>query len=140
MSPFGYIALGIVTLLVCYLWAQVHRYHRAAGKAETESRDLRLDLQNLALVLGRRFEIRISDWGPDFTGEDDILPRWRWIVRDAEIEFKRRGLDPNLKGPVYEDGVHMIGNSPTKLEAYVAAVQWIEAQQHPAVVVVGEDI
>lgn len=80
-----------------------------------------------------RYEIKVADWGPDFTGKGDILPRWRWSVVDADYAL-RVAFDPG-GGPYEGPRVHMIGNAPSKPEAYLAAMAWIEKQVHPLVVV-----
>lgn len=50
----------------------------------------------------------LTDWGPDFTGEGEVLARWRWVLTR------------------FETGAHMmVGNCMTKEEAEHAAAQWL---------------
>lgn len=85
-----------------------------------------------------RYEIKVVDWGPDFTGEDGVLPRWRWVVLDADREV-REVLQQDTGGIGGDDAPFMIGNSPSQREAWLAALSWIERQENPVLVVEGRD-
>lgn len=50
--------------------------------------------------------VRVADWGEDFTGEDDVLARYRWTV---EVEGK----------------ILMLGNEMRHGVATSAAVLWV---------------
>lgn len=108
-----------------------------------ESRDLRTEVEALRETVQdvsaevryqTRYEVRLADWGPDFTGEDGTLPRWRWVVLDADREVKA------LLGTTPETGTEaapfMLGNAPTPLAAMAQAMRWIEAQGVPQMRVV----
>lgn len=60
-----------------------------------------------------KFEATIVDWGPNFTGDGDTLPRWRWTVTDQEREV-----------------VVMLGNTTTVGEAISTITEWMESN-HP---------
>lgn len=81
-----------------------------------------------------RYEIKVVDWGPDFTGEGGVLPRWRWVVLDADREV-REAFQQDTGGIGGDDAPFMIGNSPTQREAWLAALSWIEHQENPVLAV-----
>jgi hypothetical protein len=121
------ILLGVA--IVLYVIA-VKKHH----KLQASDRVRRVLAKSLATVqttvaFGRsRYEISLTDWGPDFTGEDDTLHRWRWVVKEA------------LDLPVGLE-VLMLGNEPRAVSAVLAALEWVEQQQHPqktTSVIVGE--
>lgn len=85
-----------------------------------------------------RYQISVTDWGPDFTGEDGTLPRWRWVVRNADAALKAAvngtyELDPDTGQmvPPEADDVLMLGNAREMDDAVFAAFAWIEQQETP---------
>jgi hypothetical protein len=82
-----------------------------------------------------RYEITVTDWGPDFTGVSGVLPRWRWTVFNADwrvIEEKRSDrTEPQVGHP---STPYMLGNDGTAADAWMSALKWIEEQNHPYVV------
>lgn len=54
------------------------------------------------------FEIRISDWGEEFTGENGTLHRWRWSI------WPKGGSDPVW-----------LGNAATQFAATQQGCHWI---------------
>jgi hypothetical protein len=84
-----------------------------------------------------RYEVLLADWGPDFTGYDGILPRWRWSVVDADRALRTAlGAPPEIGT---EEVPFMLGNAFFVADAMLAATMWIEEHQHPIQqVVLGE--
>ena len=75
----------------------------------------------------------VIDWGPDFDAEESPLPRWRWVVSDADQALRR------IVGIEAEDTPNylMLGNERSYREAWMAALAWVEQQQqHPEQTVV----
>lgn len=139
--------LTVLGLLMAAFWWQGHEKGKASAKAKMASEvQTQTDLSavseqsRLAMLsthLPARYEIRIADWGPDFTGKNDTLHRWRWAVIDANhIVRVNLGVDD----PMSEAEVYMLGNAPTKHEAFLAALGWVEQQKHPVVVVDGRHL
>lgn len=96
-----------------------------------EGRDGGRWVPNDVLPEHTRYEIVVKDWGPDFTGEDGTLPRWRWVVRDADYDLKNA-----LGLPLPEVDFFMVGNEATASGAWIVAFSWVERHAHPATVVV----
>lgn len=87
--------------------------------------------------LHTRYEIRLADWGPDFTGVDGVLPRWRWVVLDADRRLKAAlGVECQIERGT-EEMPFMLGNAPTAATAVVQAMRHVEISEHPVSVVVG---
>lgn len=83
-----------------------------------------------------RYEIEVSDWGPDFDGKDGNLDRWRWAVLDADRDTKvTLGMYPT-EDVVGCDVPFMVGNQPTLSGAWIAGLTWVEGQRKPALSVV----
>lgn len=82
-----------------------------------------------------RYQITVTDWGEDFTGEDGTLHRYRWVVSDADQPL-RKVLDLE---PEYTPNYLMLGNEPERELAWARAFAWVEQQQHPIRVVMGSD-
>ncbi len=70
------------------------------------------------------FHIHMQDWGPDFTGEDDVLHRWRWTVW-YEHHMPRHEITPEDAPLAGETVPLMLGNEPTMIEAEAASRGWI---------------
>ena len=85
-----------------------------------------------ALPSTMRYEISLADWGPDFTGEDDILPRWRWVIYDADFDLKQAFENP----PHLDKEPLMLGNATTQMAALFDAMDWVDKRKHPLVSVV----
>ena len=79
-----------------------------------------------------RYEIQLADWGPDFTGEGDTLPRWRWVIVDADHDLKQVFETP----PHTDAEPLMLGNENTALLAMFSALEFIDKDKHPSVSVV----
>jgi hypothetical protein len=128
--------VGVVLWLLWRLWtkrraAMVAREMYWMQKVDDATRTL-MDFNaevKACLPDSTRYEVRLADWGPDFTGFDGILPRWRWAVVDADIALRTALGLPIEVGT--EELPLMLGNAFTAEEALVAAVRWIETQQHP---------
>jgi hypothetical protein len=78
-----------------------------------------------------RYEISIVDWGADFTGEDGVLPRWRWMVWDADRELKKVFENDLGLRQVGIDTPFMLGNEPTYRAAFEASMIFIETHKYP---------
>ena len=77
-----------------------------------------------------RYEVLLADWGPDFTGEDDTLHRWRWLIVDSDRALRSAlGIDCEIGT---REVPYMLGNSPDPKVAVAAALEWIEQQEHPS--------
>lgn len=50
----------------------------------------------------------LSDWGPEYTGFDDTLHRWRWTLAYFDT-----------------GAIMMLGNSPNREDAINDAAQWL---------------
>lgn len=111
------------------------RYFAAQQRADDKVATL-MDLN--ATVVGTlshpdspRYEVRLSDWGPEFTGADGALPRWRWTVVDADRDL-RIALGLKTEGDLGTTKTpYMLGNEHTALDAVLAAMQWMESNAHP---------
>lgn len=105
--------------------------------AEVLHADLHAEMLSIAMAPWSRYEVMLADWGPDFTGEGDILPRWRWSVVDAD-----RAIKAGLGLPVEvgsEEVPFILGNEVSAEMALIAAFEWVEEREHPMLsVVVGE--
>lgn len=77
-------------------------------------------LMKASSTLADAIFLKIVDWGPDFTGQGDVLHRYRWTLwhRDVAIDSKE---------------LLMLGNSPSYAEAVMDAFSWIEQQANPGV-------
>lgn len=135
LSAFLCLALGIPfgMLIEGYRTRLKHE-----GNPDQDERDRLAFLHRHALeqtTPNRRYLIRVSDWGPDFDGQDGTLHRFRWAVLDADAE-----LHAFLGGDTDEVGLtlpYMLGNAPTQQAAYWSALAWVEARSYPHVVVEG---
>lgn len=106
------------------------------GAESTQSTTRLQDAREILAVTESRYQISVTDWGPDFTGEDGTLPRWRWVVQkaDAHMEAVLNGdyhLDEatGVMRPMFESSVLMLGNEPHPDSAVLAALEWVEQQQ-----------
>lgn len=74
-------------------------------------------------------EVTLTDWGPEYTGEEDVLPRWRWCVYDEGHEFRRNALDEEDPDREHDlpgvDIPYFLGNAPTDDQAIEQANAWI---------------
>ncbi len=77
---------------------------------------------------GIRYEIELSDWGPE-QGE----MRWRWVAWDAD-RYLTVILDPDVDA-IGREIPAMLGNAPTKVMALRDANLWVMDQGQTAVVV-----
>lgn len=137
------LALGAVVALLWWLRRRsqremVRREMHWMAKYDDSQRTL-MDFSahvKAALPASPRYEVRLADWGPDFTGYDGTLPRWRWSVVDADLALR------DALGTLAEDEVgtvetpHMLGNDFSAGGALMAAVRWIEERQNPPLSVV----
>lgn len=148
----GLLLVGALLTYVFVMWLRADSQRRrlettvlgmAKSVAEAESR---LVNARGCLTSRPRYEIAITDWGPDFTGEDGTLPRWRWVVRKADdaMEKALNGTyewDPATMRmePPEADDVLMLGNVSEQDEAMFAALAWIEERANPPVRLVVPD-
>lgn len=73
-----------------------------------------------------RYCVEVSDWGPEYTGADGTLPRFRWVVRDPFYHLK-----PILGIEQPQNDYLMLGNAHTIPEALHSAHRWIERARDP---------
>lgn len=85
--------------------------HVAAGNREA----IIADAQRALLEPPARFEIRVVDWGIEY-GE----MRFRWTIFEADAVVRLALTLPADLNPT------MLGNAPTREEAYAAALLWVE--------------
>lgn len=128
------IALYLVSFALFHLaWRRSHR-SLSQTRDRAERAEDTLDKIRGFLDAEQAYEVMINDWGPEFTGENGTLPRWRWVVVDPMREAKI------LLGVPQSDATYlMLGNAETNIGALVAAQQWIEQQRHPVRIVEGAD-
>ncbi len=133
------VVLVAITASASVIWRQrarmVEREQNWLHWADDEARkyvDLRGEIAS-SLGDGLRYEVVLADWGSDFTGEADVLPRWRWVVLDADRALRHTLGFPAEIGT--EDAPFMLGNATTSEEALLEAARWAETQQHPLRVV-----
>lgn len=134
------VTIAGIGIAVGGMWFILHRDRRLQTEADQARRREedraeefgRWEVGIRDFVSGRplRYEIRVADWGPDFTGEGDTLPRWRWAIVDADLDIKEY-----FRVEHKADTPFMLGNAPTAREAYLDALAWIERQGAPMLVV-----
>lgn len=147
----GLFALGALSVFVTVMWLRTDKQRRnlettviAQAKGMDDLTDecaqstVRLRNARNLIPDTPRYQISITDWGPDFTGEDGTLPRWRWVIRNADAALKAAvngtyELDEETGQmvPPEADDVLMLGNAPEQDEAMFDALAWIEHQETP---------
>lgn len=141
VDPILFVIVVLVAATFITLWYFERKRARAA---EAEIKPLSRELvrqtalvQQVVEVAGdrQRYQIEVSDWGEDFTGEDGALHRFRWVVSDADRDIRKAVTRSSEEAnePTYL----MLGNEPTSMEAWSKAMAWVEQQQYPPVIVVG---
>lgn len=138
------LALAVAFLVVLLLALSLHKAvskrkaaYAAAEAIQSTRNEVDLDHQ---VLLGKlryktggplRYEVVLDDWGPDFTGEGGSLPRWRWIVLDADRDLRQ------ILGETSEDSMgtdehpFMLGNENSAMLALFSALEWVENERHP---------
>ena len=101
--------------LVLVFWLDRRHHRRVAAdraKEEQAGREHRGHpaSERPARLLPKYAVLEITDWGPDFTGKDGTLPRWRWVMFNDFGGIEHRVL--------------MLGNAPTMEAAQSAAEGW----------------
>lgn len=147
----GLVAFAALSVFVTVMWLRTDSQRRnlettviAQAKGMDELVDecaqstVRLSNARNLIPDTLRYQISVTDWGPDFTGEDGTLPRWRWVVRNADAALKAAvngtyELDPDTGQmvPPEADDVLMLGNTREMDDAMFAALEWIEEQGTP---------
>lgn len=75
----------------------------------------------------RRFEVQITDWAEQDDAYDDSPMRFRWSIWDADRDYKVLVLGQSPEA----DGLLMLGNAPTRDQAYDEAMEWLTTQGTP---------
>lgn len=134
-----FLATAAVVLFVMWLatsiaWRRSERRRQDETTEHSEVLHFARHWNDLVLLREEhpRYSIKVIDWGPEFTGLDGTLHRYRWLVEDADKETKDRDSGEEIVGVTVP---FMIGNEPTRLGAWLAALGWIEKQEHPMLVV-----
>lgn len=127
----GLLIAGCWSLVVQIYWARKMPQPRilkgplaelTAGEERAALRDEHAGLREVFPTAGvKRLEVMLTDWGEDFTGEDDVLGRWRWEIWDHNHESKKAASPPGTFGVTVP---HMLGNEKTWDEAVAAANEW----------------
>ena len=108
-----------------------------ADEAQSDERNkvrtMRMGLASVLRPDHPRYQIEVVDWGEDFIGGHDTLPRYRWVVSDADQVLKRTLGEESDDTPNYL----MLGNEPTRDQAWWRALAWVEQHEHTVVVVEG---
>jgi hypothetical protein len=134
------VVLGLLVIFVSLRYVSVRRQRdlladrlRSTDGILRHREDVIDDIRVLVFGEEDRYSIEIEDWGPDFTGLDDTLPRWRWLVWDADREVKQalRTFDSDEAGVTVP---YMLGNAPTRAQALTQALAFVERRQHPAMI------
>lgn len=115
-------AISIIAVVVMSR-RQVKRAEGFTIAAERETRAVTNRLQQAQHMLSGSVLLKVSDWGEDFTGEGDVLPRYRWVVTTFNVMLE------------HEETL-MIGNEVSYPLAVHKAMMWIEDHQNPVQVVV----
>lgn len=144
------VALAVVFALALYFGLRLRQANADAvvreqhwmeqvDDAEVAHRDLHSEVLAIAQNPWTRYEVVLADWGPDFTGEGDTLPRWRWAVLDADRAVKH-ALGLLSAGDMgTEEMPFMLGNEGSAEMALAAAFGWVEERENPVLSVgVGE--
>ncbi len=141
---------GDIWFLVAILWVLVmvlagalfyqglglKRWRNTALSSSDDLLALRSRVRRAIESYGDRYTIEVNDWGPTFTGLDGTLPRYRWVV--SEADFALRDL-PDM--PTIREKIHyMVGNAATKQQAFLDAATWIEQHLNPAILVEGNRV
>jgi len=114
-------AVGVL-LAAFFLRRKFLRLEKYAASTETEHRRVMDSLMAAQEQMDRKVLLQIADWGPDFTGEDDVLGRFRWVASSIDLLLGQ----PNIL---------MVGNERTYTEAVLSAYVWLEEQTNPVAVV-----
>lgn len=143
MSTTEIVFLAVLLIVVAFLLLRARQRSVAAQVAKDQYwqqqvddqtakfEDLWNSVSKVALApWGRRYEVRLADWGPDFTGYDGELPRWRWTIVDAEQPY-RVALGAQAMDIGTNEIPFMLGNAFTPLDAMRDALKWIEEHESP---------
>lgn len=132
LSVFG-LAVALLALWaisqVIRLWVSDRRITVLERERNLLFLEARISSIQGALAAKQRYEVTVTDWGPDFTGFDGTLPRWRWVITDADHSVKHT-LSGSLGTP---NPPLMLGNAFTASEAHLAAMAWVERERHPLI-------
>lgn len=136
--PLGVIVALLLGVTVVFLVRERSLRRVAEGdfriaKEHLDSTNRRLSQVTLTVHREDRYSIEIEDWGPDFTGLDGTLPRYRWVVWDADREVKQ-ALREYHAAEVGITMPYMLGNAPSRAQALMQALAFVEQRQHPAMV------
>ena len=137
MTDFGSFCFGmIVGFFINFIaWSITMRLNEKKAMREVEQDRLSrfsdvvpriINVPDLPDEVRPLLEVHVVDWGPDFTGEDGVLGRWRWSI------WEQNRAEQEAEVVIGQTHPYFLGNEKTSAAAERAARAWIMKNLDPA--------